>query len=111
METLAAQRQMFIDGCKEEGRSQEETNSLLERMGVLRRIIIAAVLLAMAGLGVLTLSGFSIGYGEALTLVAAVLYALHIVGLGAWSTAEAAMGMTIVQLAVTETARGTLSAG
>jgi drug/metabolite transporter (DMT)-like permease len=59
-----------------------------------------AVLLAMAGLGVLTLSGFSIGYGEALTLVAAVLYALHIVGLGAWSTVEAAMGMTIVQLAV-----------
>ena len=59
-----------------------------------------AVLLAMAGLGVLTLSGFSIGYGEALTLVAAVLYALHIVGLGAWSTSEAAIGMTIVQLAV-----------
>ena len=62
-----------------------------------------AVLLAMAGLGVLTLSGFSIGYGEALTLVAAVLYALHIVGLGAWSTAEAAIGMTIVQLAVITT--------
>ncbi len=60
----------------------------------------AAVLLAMAGLAVLTLSGFSIGYGEALTLVAAVLYALHIVGLGAWSTVEAAIGMTIVQLAV-----------
>jgi drug/metabolite transporter (DMT)-like permease len=59
-----------------------------------------AVLLAMTGLGVLTLSGFSIGYGEALTLVAAVLYALHIVGLGAWSTVEAAIGMTIVQLAV-----------
>jgi drug/metabolite transporter (DMT)-like permease len=59
-----------------------------------------AVLLAMAGLGVLTLSGFSIGYGEALTLVAAVLYALHIVGLGAWSTAEAAIGMTVVQLGV-----------
>ena len=59
-----------------------------------------AVLLAMTGLGVLTLSGFSIGYGEALTLVAAVLYALHIVGLGAWSTVEAAIGMTIVQLGV-----------
>jgi drug/metabolite transporter (DMT)-like permease len=59
-----------------------------------------AVLLAMSGLGVLTLSGFSVGYGEALTLVAAVLYALHIVGLGAWSTAEAAIGMTIVQLGV-----------
>ena len=44
-----------------------------------------AVALATAGLGVLTLQGFSVGYGEALTLVAAMLYALHIVGLGAWS--------------------------
>ncbi|HWJ09934.1 MAG TPA: DMT family transporter, partial [Nocardioides sp.] len=46
----------------------------------------AAVLLATAGLGVLTLDGLSIGYGEAITLVAALLYAAHIVGLGAWST-------------------------
>ncbi len=59
-----------------------------------------AVLLAVAGLAVLTLSGLSVGYGEALTLVAAVLYALHIVGLGAWSTPGEAMGMAIVQLAM-----------
>jgi drug/metabolite transporter (DMT)-like permease len=59
-----------------------------------------AVALAMVGLGVLTLSGFSVGFGEALTLVAAMLYALHIVGLGAWSDARQAMGMTIVQLIV-----------
>jgi len=59
-----------------------------------------AVALATAGLGVLTLNGFSIGYGEAITLVAAVLYALHIVGLGAWAGARDAMGMTIVQLVV-----------
>jgi drug/metabolite transporter (DMT)-like permease len=57
-----------------------------------------AVLLAMAGLGVLTLSGFSVGYGEALTFVAALIYALHIVGLGAWSDAAQAPGMAIVQL-------------
>src|SRR3954452_19615540 len=44
----------------------------------------AAVTLAMAGLGVLTLSGFSIGYGEALIFVAAVIYALRMVGAGAW---------------------------
>ena len=59
-----------------------------------------AVVLATAGLGVLTLNGFSVGYGEAITLVAAVLYALHIVGLGAWAGAREAMGMTIVQLIV-----------
>ena len=59
-----------------------------------------AVVLALAGLGVLTLSGFSVGYGEALTFVSALLYALHIVGLGAWSNASEAMGMTIIQLVV-----------
>ena len=51
-----------------------------------------AVLLATAGLAVLTLDGLSVGYGEALTFVAAMLYALHIVGLGAWSTPAEAMG-------------------
>jgi drug/metabolite transporter (DMT)-like permease len=56
-----------------------------------------AVLLAVAGLAVLTLEGFSVGYGEALTLVAAVIYALHIVGLGAWSRTADAIGMSILQ--------------
>ncbi|GAA2001437.1 MULTISPECIES: DMT family transporter [Nocardioides] len=60
----------------------------------------AAVALATAGLGVLTLDGLSIGYGESITLVSAVLYALHIVGLGAWSDARQALGMSIVQLLV-----------
>ena len=59
-----------------------------------------AVALATAGLGVLTLQGFSVGYGEALTFVAAMLYALHIVGLGAWSRPREAMGMSIVQIIV-----------
>ena len=59
-----------------------------------------AVLLALAGLGVLTLQGLSVGYGEALTFVAAMLYALHIVGLGAWSQPSEAMGLAIVQLVV-----------
>ena len=60
----------------------------------------AAVALATAGLGVLTLDGLSVGYGEAITLVAALLYALHIVGLGAWSRPEEALGMSIIQIVV-----------
>jgi drug/metabolite transporter (DMT)-like permease len=60
----------------------------------------AAVVLATSGLGVLTLEGFALGYGEAITLVSAILYALHIVGLGAWSSARDALAMTIVQLIV-----------
>jgi drug/metabolite transporter (DMT)-like permease len=70
---------------------------LRARIGVLTWV---AVVLAMAGLGVLTLSGFSVGYGEALIFVAAMLYALHIVGLGAWSEPQQALGMAIVQLMV-----------
>jgi len=60
----------------------------------------AAVAVAMVGLGVLTLGGLSVGYGEALIFVAAMIYALHIVGLGAWSTPQEALGMSIVQLVV-----------
>ncbi len=59
-----------------------------------------AVLLAMVGLGVLTLGGFSIGYGDALIFVAAMIYALHIVGLGAWSEPHQALGMATVQVIV-----------
>ncbi|WP_319804410.1 DMT family transporter [Nocardioides malaquae] len=60
-----------------------------------------AVALATTGLWVLTVQGgLTMGYGESLTLVGAALYALHIVGLGAWSRPEEAMGMSIVQLIV-----------
>jgi drug/metabolite transporter (DMT)-like permease len=63
-----------------------------------------AVLLAMAGLGVLTLDDTSglggVGYGEALIFAAALLYALHIVGLGAWSTPHDAVGMALIQCLV-----------
>ena len=59
-----------------------------------------AVAVATVGLGILALRGFSVGYGELITLASAVLYALHIVGLGAWSTAQDAVGMTILQVMV-----------
>jgi drug/metabolite transporter (DMT)-like permease len=70
---------------------------LRTRIGALTWV---AVALAMVGLGVLTLSGLSIGYGEALIFTAAMIYALHIVGLGAWSDPRQALGMAIVQLMV-----------
>jgi drug/metabolite transporter (DMT)-like permease len=59
-----------------------------------------AVGLAATGLGVLTLDGVAIGYGEAITFVGAVLYALHIVALGAWSRPDEALGLSILQLLV-----------
>jgi drug/metabolite transporter (DMT)-like permease len=56
-----------------------------------------AVGLATAGLAVLSLRGFSVGFGEALTLAAAALYALHILGLGRYSTSASATGLATVQ--------------
>ena len=60
----------------------------------------AAVALATLGLALLSLNGFSVGVGEALTLLAAVLYALHIVGLGRHSSHEVATGLSVVQMVV-----------
>ena len=59
-----------------------------------------AVGLATVGLGVLSLRGLSVGLGEGLTLAAAALYALHIIGLGRWSTARSATGLATVQACV-----------
>ena len=67
---------------------------LRSRIGALTWV---AVLLATVGLAVLSLRGLSVGYGEGLTFIAALIYALHIVGLGAWSTPEGAIGMSVLQ--------------
>lgn len=64
------------------------------------RVAWAAAALATVGIGVLSLQGFALGFGEALTLGAAALYALHILVLGRWSTASAALGLSTIQAAV-----------
>jgi drug/metabolite transporter (DMT)-like permease len=60
-----------------------------------------AVALATVGLALLSLHGFSVGYGELLTLGCAAAFALHIVGLGQWSASYDAFGLAVVQLATT----------
>jgi drug/metabolite transporter (DMT)-like permease len=57
-----------------------------------------AVVLATIGLGLISLRGLSIGAGEALTLLCALAFALHIVGLGEWSSSYDAAGLAVVQL-------------
>ncbi|WP_152361681.1 DMT family transporter [Microlunatus speluncae] len=59
-----------------------------------------AVGLATVGLGILSLNGFSIGYGELLTLASAVVYAGHIIALSRISRPGSALGLTVVQLVV-----------
>jgi drug/metabolite transporter (DMT)-like permease len=57
-----------------------------------------AVAMSTAGLALLALRGFSVGTGELLVLASAALYAVHIVGLGAWSDARDALGLATVQM-------------
>jgi len=57
------------------------------------------VLVATAGLALLSLHGLTAGTGEAITLLCAVSFALHIVGLGEWSTPGTAYGLAVVHLA------------
>ena len=64
----------------------------------LDRMTLAAVVLATVGLGFISLHGFSVGGGEALTLVCALAFGLHIVGLGEWSSSYESAGLAVVQL-------------
>jgi drug/metabolite transporter (DMT)-like permease len=57
-----------------------------------------AVALAFVGLALLSLHGWSIGTGELLTLACAVVLAVHIVGLGAWSPQQEAYSLALVQI-------------
>ena len=58
------------------------------------------VALAVVGLAFLSLRGWSIGFGEILTLFGAIAFALHIVNLGRWATRESAYGLAVIQLGV-----------
>lgn len=60
----------------------------------------AATGLATVGLGVLSLSGFAIGYGELLTLVSALVYAGHIIAMGRLSAPGEALPLSLVQMLV-----------
>lgn len=71
--------------------------AVLLRTAIGRRVWLGAVL-ASIGLAILALTGLHLGFGEVITLVSAVIYALHIVGLGTWSTARTALGLAVVQI-------------
>lgn len=59
---------------------------------------IAAVAVAVLGLGVLSLNRLNFGLGEALSIIGALGFALQIVGLGAWSTGEDVYALALLQL-------------
>jgi drug/metabolite transporter (DMT)-like permease len=70
---------------------------LKERIG---RAVWVAVAASTVGLGFLSLEGLAISPGVVLVFVSAMGYALHIVGLGQWSSTSNVFGLSIVQMVV-----------
>ena len=70
---------------------------------VLRRHVIKiqwlAVLLAFIGLFLISYNGVSIGRGETLVLISAILYGAHFVALGEWSDGGNTYALTLIQIA------------
>jgi drug/metabolite transporter (DMT)-like permease len=64
------------------------------------RTVWVAVGLSTMGLAILSLRGFAVGFGESITFVCAILYAVHIVVLSRWSTAKDAYAMATIQMGV-----------
>ena len=56
------------------------------------------VFLAVLGLGILSVKGWSVGLGEIYVLISAVLFAIHIILLGSWSKNFDAYALTVMQL-------------
>lgn len=58
----------------------------------------SCVLIATIGLALLSLHGWSIGFGELLVLGSAFCFGAHIISLGKWSSGRDAYAMTVIQL-------------
>lgn len=95
LETTAASVSGFVTGM------YVVFTPLLAAVVFRRRIagwVWVAVALSAAGLGVLSLHGFSVSSGVFITLGGAFLYGVQIICLGSWSTSRNAWGLTVAQL-------------
>jgi drug/metabolite transporter (DMT)-like permease len=62
------------------------------------RNIWMVIALATVGLALLSLNGWSVGIGELLTLGCAIFFAIHIVGLGEWSSQYEPYAFSLLQI-------------
>jgi drug/metabolite transporter (DMT)-like permease len=62
-----------------------------------------AVAVATAGLALISLNGFSLSPGAAITVLGALLFSLQIASLSRWATPQNSYGLTAVSVAVTAT--------
>jgi drug/metabolite transporter (DMT)-like permease len=70
---------------------------LLLRQKIASKVLLG-VIIATVGLGVITLGGLGFDIGTISLLACAILFALHIVGLGRWSPGRDTYALTVVQL-------------
>ena len=75
----------------------------------INRFTWGCVALATAGLALLSLKGWSLGFGEFLVFLCAIAFAAHIVTLGQWSNGLDVYALTVVQLATCALMTGALS--
>jgi drug/metabolite transporter (DMT)-like permease len=69
------------------------------------------VALATAGLALLSLHGWSVGFGEFLVLISAIGFGAHIIALSQWSNGLDSYTLTVVQLATCALLTGVISIG
>jgi drug/metabolite transporter (DMT)-like permease len=67
------------------------------------------VALATVGLALLSLKGWSVGFGEFLVFISAIAFAAHILALSKWSPGRDVYAMTTVQLAMCALLTGSIS--
>ena len=64
------------------------------------RFIWICIAIATLGLALLSIRGWSVGFGELLTFISAIFFAIHIIALSKWSSGRDVYAMTVVQLAM-----------
>ena len=64
------------------------------------RFVWLCIFIATIGLALLSVQGFSVGFGEMLVLMSAIFFAAHIIALSKWSPGRDVYAMTVVQLTI-----------
>lgn len=77
----------------------------------INRITWGCVAVATVGLALLSLNGWSVGFGEFLVLISAIGFAAHIIALSKWSSGLDTYTMTVMQLATCALLTGIISLG
>lgn len=97
LETTPASISGFVTGMYVVGTPVFAALLFREHIG---KLVWVAVAVSTAGLAFLSLQGLAVSAGVGLTFASAMLYALHILGLGRWSTPANAVGLSVIQMAV-----------